>query len=273
MWNGVTLVVLTLAAAYLIFAALLYTLQGSLIYYPERKLVATPEQYGLNYEPISFKAEDGVTLSGWYLPAEKPRGVLLFFHGNAGNISHRMVSLQLFNRLGLSTFIFDYRGYGESEGRPTEAGTYHDAEAAWGYLIRTRNLDPTRIVFFGRSLGAAVATWLANKHTPRALIIESAFTGVPDLAATFYPFMPVRWLTRFNYTTKDYLVQVKCPILIVHSRDDDIIPFSHGRRLFEVAHPPKEFLEIRGTHNDGFIVTGKRYEERLNLFLSKAAGM
>ncbi len=273
MWNGISLIVLTLVAAYVIFAALLYGLQGSLVYYPDRRLIATPEQFGLPYEPVSFQAKDGIVLSGWYLPAEQARGVVLFFHGNAGNISHRMMSLQIFNRLRLSTFIFDYRGYGESEGRPSEVGTYHDAEAAWAYLVQTRGMDPSRIVFFGRSLGAAVATWLAGRHTPRALIIESAFTSVPDLAAKYYPFMPVRWLARIHYATEDYLKQVSCPVLIVHSRDDDIIPFSHGRRLFEVARPPKEFFEIRGTHNDGFVVTGKRYEERFNRFLADAAGI
>lgn len=271
MWNGITLIVLTLAAAYVIFAALLYTFQGSLIYFPQRTLVATPKDYGLTYESVSFRTEDGVTLSGWYVPAEKQRGVMLFFHGNAGNISHRMISLQQFQRLGLSTFIFDYRGYCESEGKPTEAGTYRDAVAAWNYLVQTREQDPSRIVFFGRSLGAAIATWLARKHTPRALIIESAFTGVPDLAAKFYPFMPVRWLTKFNYAAIDYLAGVNCPVLVVHSHEDDIIPFSHGRRLFEAARPPKEFLEIEGTHNDGFVVTGKRYEDGLNRFLSNAA--
>lgn len=273
MWNGITLIVLTLVAAYVLFAGLLYTFQGSLIYYPQRKLVATPKDYGLTYEPVSFTTRDGLALSGWYLPAAKQRGVVLFFHGNAGNISHRMISLQLFQKLGLSTFIFDYRGYGESEGKPTEVGTYHDAEAAWRYLVQTRKLDPSRIVFFGRSLGAAVATWLAQKHTPRAVIIESAFTGVPDLAAKFYPFMPVQWLTRFNYATIDYVAGLNCPILVVHSQEDDIIPFSHGRRLFEAARPPKEFLVIQGTHNDGFVVTGKRYEDGLNRFLANAAGL
>lgn len=273
MSNGLGLIVLTLVVAYVIFAGLVYTFQSSLIYYPARKLDATPKQFGLTYEPISFRTEDGVALSGWYLPAEESRGVLLFFHGNAGNISHRMLSLQLFNRLGLSTFIFDYRGYGQSEGRPSETGTYRDAEAAWRYLVEKRKVDPSRIVVFGRSLGAAIGSYLATKHTPRALIVESGFTDVPDLAAKFYPFLPVRRLTRFHYTTIDYVTRRNCPILVVHSRDDDIIPFSHGRRIFEAAHPPKEFLEITGTHNDAFVVTGKRYEDGLDRFLSKAANL
>lgn len=268
MWNGLALIALTLAAAYLILAALLYVFQGSLIYYPERQLMATPNQFGLDYEPVSVETEDGIKLSGWYLASNPARGVLLFFHGNAGNISHRIVSLQLFNRLGLSTLIIDYRGYGESEGKPSEAGTYLDAEAAWRYLVEQRKIDPSQIVIFGRSLGAAIATYVASRHTPRAVIIESAFTSAADLAGRYYPFMPVRWLTRFEYNTLHYVGALKCPLLVVHSRHDDIVPFSHGRRIFDAAPMPKEFLEITGGHNDGFMVTGKPYEDGLSRFLS-----
>ncbi|MFQ5993601.1 MAG: alpha/beta hydrolase [Acidiferrobacterales bacterium] len=273
MWNGLVLIIITIVAAYIIFAALLYTFQGSLIYFPARTLDATPDQYGMRYEPVSFQAEDGVMLFGWYLPARHPRGNLLFLHGNGGNISHRVFSLQQFNRLGLNTFIFDYRGYGQSEGKPSEIGTYRDAEAAWHYLTATRGLDPDRIIVFGRSLGAAIASYLATKHLPRALIIEAAFTSVPDLAAKFYPFMPVRWLTRFSYDTAGYVARITCPVLVVHSRDDDIIPFAHGQRVFSAASQPKEFLEIRGTHNDAFIVTGKLYEDGLDRFLVNAAAL
>ncbi|MDH3671539.1 MAG: alpha/beta hydrolase [Gammaproteobacteria bacterium] len=269
MWNGIALIALTLVAAYLILATLLYVFQDGLIYYPARQLVVTPNQFGLDYEPVSLETEDGVRLSAWYLEANPtPRGVLLFFHGNAGNISHRIVSLQLFNRLGLSTFIIDYRGFGESEGKPSEAGTYLDAEAAWRYLVEQRKIDPSQIVIFGRSLGAAIASYVASKHTPRALIIESAFTSAADLAGRYYPFMPVRWLTRFKYNTLDYVGTIKCPLLVVHSRHDNVIPFSHGRRIFDAAPRPKEFLEITGSHNDGFMVTGKPYEDGLMRFLA-----
>ena len=273
MWNSVVLIVLTLVGAYASFAALLYFYQGSFVYYPQRQLVATPAQFGLNYEDVRFKAQDGVELFGWYLPVKDERGVLLFFHGNAGNISHRMLSLQVFNRLRLSTFIFDYRGYGQSAGRPDEAGTYRDAEGAWRYLVEQRGVSPDRIIVFGRSLGAAIATYIASKHTPRALIVESAFTSVPDLAARFYPFMPVRWLTRYHYSTREYLQRVSCPVLVVHSREDDIIPFAHGHSLFEAAQSPKDFFEINGGHNDALLVTGKRYENGLDRFLVNVVQM
>lgn len=198
---------------------------------------------------------------------EKPRGVVLFCHGNAGNISHRLDSIRIFHHLRLSTFIFDYRGYGTSEGKPSEKGTYLDAEAAWHYLIEKLHVPSTRVILFGRSLGCAIATRLAQDHTPKALIIESTFTSIPDIAADIYPFLPVRLLARFDYNAMEYIKRVNCPVLIIHSRNDDIIPFRHGRQLFEAASKPREFLEITGTHNDGFMASGKSYEEGLDLFL------
>ena len=271
MWNSIVLILVTLAGIYAAFAALLYFYQSSFIYYPDRQWVATPQQFGLSYEAVTFRTSDDIALSGWYVPAERARGVVLFFHGNAGNISHRMLSTQIFNRLRFDTFIFDYRGYGKSEGRPDEVGTYRDAEAAWRYLVKERNIDPSMIVVFGRSLGAAIASHLAVKHTPRALIVESAFISVPELAARFYPFMPVRWLSRFQYATKDHVQKVACPVLVVHSREDDIVPFDHGRTLFEAARPPKDFLGINGSHNDALLVTGGRYEQGLDRFLANVA--
>ncbi len=211
-------------------------------------------------------------LSGWFVPAERSRGVILFCHGNAGNISHRLESVQVFHRLGLSTFVFDYRGYGQSEGKPTEQGTYLDAEAAWRHLVQKQQVDPTEIIIFGRSLGGAIAAWLARDHPPKALIIESTFTSVRDIGAELYPYLPVRLLSRFDYNAMDYLRQVNCPVLIVHSRDDEIIPFSHGRRLLETANEPKEILEITGTHNEGFMTSAKRYEDGLDSFISAHVG-
>ncbi len=273
MGNVLVLILLMLAGAYVLFATLLYFSQASLIYYPAREHIAHPRQVGLDYEPVSFRTEDGLALSGWYVPAVPERAVLLFLHGNAGNISHRLSSLQIFNHLGLSTLIFDYRGYGQSEGQPDEAGTYRDAQAAWRYLVETRGHDPRHIVYFGRSLGAAVASYLAASRPPRALIIESAFTSMPDLAARFYPFMPVRWLSRFHYSTRDQVVRIDAPLLIIHSRGDEIVPFEHGRLLFEMARPPKQFLELQGGHNDAFLISGERYVDGLNDFLLGKAGL
>jgi len=257
------------AAGYGVIAGLLYLYQDQLVYFPERALTATPAQAGLAYEPVRFTSADGVALSGWFIPAPKARATLLFCHGNAGNISHRLESIRQFHQLGLNVFIFDYRGYGESEGVPTEAGTYRDAEAARRYLVETRGLAPEHIVYFGRSLGAAIAAWLATQHPPRALIVESAFTSVPDFGAEIYPWLPVRLLARLRYPTQEYLRSVQAPVLVVHSRDDEIVPFRHAEKLYESANSSKELLEIRGGHNDGFLVSGAQYTRSLDDFLRR----
>jgi fermentation-respiration switch protein FrsA (DUF1100 family) len=206
------------------------------------------------------------------VPARAARGTLLFFHGNAGNISHRLDSLLIFNRLGLSTLIFDYRGYGQSGGEISEQGLYRDAEAVWRHLTEARGVPPERIVVFGRSLGAAVAAYTASQYRPAALIIESGFVSVPDLGAALYPWLPVRWLARIRLPTAGYLPGVTCPVLVVHSRDDEIIPFEQGLRIHAAAPEPKQLLELEGGHNDGFLVSGRRYLEGLDGFISAALG-
>jgi len=250
------------------FSALIFIFQSRLIYFPEKTVAVTPDAIGLAYEHVNFTAADGARLSGWFIPSEKHRAVLLFCHGNAGNISHRLESIHIFHSLGLSVFIFDYRGYGSSEGKTTEQGTYRDAEAAWNYLINEKEYSPSEIITFGRSLGGAVAAWLAQNNTPMALILESTFTSAKDLGAEIFPFLPVRWLSRFSYDAVRYLRSVKSPVLIIHSRNDDIVPFKNGKRLFETANNPKEFLEISGSHNDGFIISGDRYIDGINSFIS-----
>lgn len=265
-------IAITIAGAYLIFSVFLFVFQASYVYYPERALLADPGSIGLGFENINFETADGVRLSGWFIPSDTARAVILFCHGNAGNISDRLDSIRIFHQLELDVFIFDYRGYGESKGKPSEQGTYEDAEAAWRYLVEIRKADPGRIIVFGRSLGGAVASWLAHKHTPSMLILESSFTSIKDIAATLYPYLPVRWLLRFEYNTAEYLRRVDCPVLVIHSPNDEIMPFSHGRRLFEVAKEPKSFLEISGTHNEGFITSGKHYKEGLNAFIQEHIG-
>ena len=269
-FSNVWIILLLVGGAYGALVLTLFFFQSHLLYLPNvpsRDVVVTPAAAGLAYEAVTIITEDGVTLDGWFVPVSQARGLLLFFHGNAGNISHRLDSLKIFNELGLATLIFDYRGYGRSEGEPSEEGTYRDAEAVWRFVTEGWHLPPREVVLFGRSLGAAIAAHLATRHTPGALIIESAFTSVPDMAAELYPFLPARWLARFRYSTQADLVSVVCPLLIVHSRDDEIIPFAHGQRLFAVANEPKRLLELRGGHNDGFLVTRHTYVDGLHTFL------
>jgi uncharacterized protein len=260
-----------LAAAYGGLALLVYIFQSHLVFYPGtgREIIATPSQIGLPYEDIHLKTSDDISLHGWYIPAPQPRGTVLFLHGNAGNISHRLDSVQMFNRLCYSTLTFDYRGYGNSGGAPSEQGTYRDAEAAWRYLIEQRHIPSCRIVLFGESLGGAVAAWLAARQKPAALVIASGFTSVPDLGQQLYPFLPVRWLARIRYDTRENLRTVAAPVLIAHSPEDDIIPFEHGRALYAAANPPKQFLELAGGHNEGFIFMREAWVRVLGDFLGE----
>ena len=175
----------------------------------------------------------------------------------------------MFHRLGLSTFIIDYRGYGQSEGSPSEQGTYLDAEAAWRYLVEERGVPPDQIIVFGESLGGAVAAWLAQTHSPQALILLSTFTSIPDIGAQTYPFMPVRMLARIQYNTLARMPEINCPVLIVHGQEDEIVPYGHGQQLFEAANQPKEFLEIKGSHNEGSLFRLSSTRPSLAAFTAK----
>lgn len=259
----------TLALAYAGFAALLFLFQDTLAYYPQigREIHSTPREHGMGYEALTLETADGERLDAWFVSATQARGVVLFLHGNAGNISQRMDSIAMFHRLGYSVLIFDYRGYGRSSGKPSEAGLYRDTQAAWVHLIRQRGIAPARIVLFGESLGGALAARLAAQVRPGALVLSSVFTSVPDLAADLYPWLPARWLARMRYDTTTALAQTRCPVLIAHSPDDEIVPFRHGQQLFKVAPEPKVFLELAGGHNDGFIFMRPQWVETLGGFL------
>jgi fermentation-respiration switch protein FrsA (DUF1100 family) len=258
---------------YSVFLIVMYFKQDSLLYFPDKEIWQTPKDVGLGYEEIYFKAKDGITISGWYIPAENEKGIILFCHGNAGNISHRLDSIKIFNSLNLSVLIFDYRGYGKSEGKPYEIGTYLDAEAAWDYLVNFKEKSPDRIILFGRSLGAAIAAEIALRKNPAGLIIESSFTSVPDIGTKFYPWIPVKLISRFKYSTIDKIGLIRCPKLIIHSHEDEIIPFEHAKSIYERAFPPKDFLEIKGGHNEGFLISGNTYTEGLKRFLDKCLNL
>jgi hypothetical protein len=263
-----------IAAGYALLIVAVYFLQGRMLYLahvPGRTLTMTPADVGMDYQDASIETADGVKLHGWFIPGRSSR-VLLFFHGNAGNISHRLDSIRQFQDLGLSVLIIDYRGYGQSEGRTTENGTYRDADAAWRYLVESRGIVASDIVIFGRSLGASVASWLAAQHQPLALIVESSFTSVPDIAQELYPWLPARWLSRFSHATRDHIQDVRCPVLVVHSRDDEIIPFHHGEAIFASAHEPRTLLAIRGSHNDAFLRDEHTYIGGLRAFLTGLSG-
>ncbi len=267
--------VASLAAVYGAVVILAYLFQERLVYFPQvgRGIAVTPQAYGLGYEAVTISTADGEKLSAWWVPAAEARGTVLIFHGNAGNISQRLDYLLMFNRLRYTTLIVDYRGYGTSSGSPSEEGTYRDAEAAWRWLTVERGVKVGDIVLFGESLGGAIAAWLAARVTPRALVLASSFTSVPDLGAQVYPFLPVRLISRFSYDTLSAVKAVKAPVLVAHSRDDDIVPFAHGRRLFEAAQGPKAFIELRGGHNEGFVFARPEWVAQLGAFLDQQANI
>jgi fermentation-respiration switch protein FrsA (DUF1100 family) len=260
---------------YVLLALALYLLQGKMVFLadlPGRTLTASPGDIGLEYENVSLTTRDGERLHGWYVPATGSKAVMVFFHGNAGNISHRLDSIEIFHQLNLDTLIIDYRGYGESSGKASEQGTYLDAQAAWDYLVDERGIPANRIIVFGRSLGGAVGAWLGTQHTPAAVIIESSFTSGVDMARRLYPFLPVRLITRLRYPVAEYASHLDCPVLVVHSRNDEIIPFAMGQSIYAAVKHQKSFLELRGDHNNGFFISRREYIAGMSGFIESVLG-
>jgi hypothetical protein len=249
-------------------AALLRWSEPHMLYFPQKEIERTPASIGLPYEEVRLRAADNVQLHGWFIPAQAPSApTVLFFHGNAGNISHRLEKLRILNQLGAHTLIIDFRGYGMSEGRPDEPGIYLDAHAAYGYLIRGRAVSPSTVLTYGESLGSAVAVELAATTTVGGVVLEAPFTSIADVGREIYPFLPVGLLARSKYDSLSKIGKLAAPVLILHSRDDEIIPISHGRRLFEKAAQPKWLVELAGGHNDAFLVSDKAYREAMSEFL------
>jgi len=265
---SVTTVIL---AAYAGMGLVLFFSQSRLVFHPVKEIEYSPQELGIEFEEVFFDAAPGVRLNGWYVPGSGSSLTVLFCHGNAGNIGHRLDSISFFHELGLSCFIFDYRGYGESTGKPTEQGTYLDAAAAYKWLTDERKTDPANVIIFGRSLGASVAAHLASRARACGLVLESGFTSYVDMGRRLYPYMPVRTFARFKYSTMQYIKNVKVPVMIVHSREDEIVPFEFGLQLYEAANQPKKFVEISGSHNDGSVVSKQLYRDSWKQWLRRLA--
>jgi fermentation-respiration switch protein FrsA (DUF1100 family) len=223
------------------------------VYAPSGELAADPASLRRPFEEVSLKSPDGVRLHGWFFPAKPgaPRShlALLLLHGNKGNITHRLHFYQAWLELGLNILTFDYRGYGQSEGTPGEEGTYTDAQTALAWL-RNRGFSRQHLVVLGKSLGGGVGTELALREPVAGLILQSTFTSIPDIGEELFPWIPVRRWHRIHYDTIRKLPRIQTPVLIAHSRTDDLVGFHHAERNFEAARSPKVFLEIRGHHNN-----------------------
>lgn len=256
---------------YAVVSVYVYFKQDSLMYYPTREWATTPDRQGMPFESITVKSSDNVVLSAWYVPAKKDSArVVLFAHGNAGNISHRIDSIRVFHDLGLNVLIFDYRGYGKSGGTPSEKGLYRDIDAFWQYLRKQKGFRASNIILFGRSLGGAVAIDLASRKQPMALIVESSFSSAKDMADHLFSLLPNRLLLRFRFNSIDKISRVGSPVLVLHSPADEIIPYQQGRKLYARAPKPKQFFRLNGGHNEGFLLNPGPYRQRLKSFIEMA---
>jgi pimeloyl-ACP methyl ester carboxylesterase len=254
---------------YLIYCLRYYIKQTRWLYLRNYPFIARKRNLHIPYREISYTTSDNKTISALYVPAgdvRKDEPVILFCHGNVGTIFQRIDTFHIFRQLGFGTFIFDYRGYGKSSGKPSEKGTYLDAEGAWKYLTQEMKISPQNIIIFGRSLGGGIASYIAEKYKPRAVVIESSFTSVLDIAIWSFPWVPTKQLTKFEYNTLQRLKSFDCPLLIIHSPDDEVIPFVHGKWLYRNAKEPKQFLKIKGRHYYGFLDSGNLYKNGLKHF-------
>jgi len=242
-----------LLVAGVLSSVMLRWFEHSQIYHPDRLLSATGAELGRPFEDVYFKSEDAVRLNGWFYPADvgsaRASLVVLVCHGNGGNISHRLEMTQALLTTGVNVFLFDYRGYGRSEGYPSEDGTYSDGQAASRWLC-SKGFAESDIILFGESLGGAIAAELATRTTCAGLILQSTFTRITDIGADLFPWLPVRWLNHITYDTMGKLPLIKAPVLVMHSRDDRLIRFHHSQRNFAAANEPKLFCELAGEHND-----------------------
>jgi len=243
--------------------------ESHLVFYPTKEVQIFPNDRGLDFEDVFFKTKDNIRLNAWFIPSPKARITVLFCHGNAGNISHRLEKILFLHALGCNVFMFDYRGYGLSKGRPSEKGLYLDAKAAYDYLI-SRGIRPKQIIGYGESIGSAAIIDLASTQTMAALITEGAFSSGKDMAKNAFPFLPY-WLFSLRLDSERKIKSVKIPKLFIHSLNDEIVPFEMGRKLYNAAPQPKEFLQVQGGHNSCFFDSEDILREKMAEFLKRAA--
>jgi fermentation-respiration switch protein FrsA (DUF1100 family) len=260
--------------AVLLFYLFYPKVENFFVFFPHRAHDFTPETFNLTYQDVYFKASDGVRLHGWFFPLQKKAPVILFFHGNAGNISHRLDNVRHLVQHGFQVFIFDYRGYGKSSGRPSEKGIYKDGLAGYDHLTKELGIGSDHIILFGRSLGAAVAIETAGKRAARSIIIESAFTSTKHMARAMILFLVLSPFLPPHYNNLAKIPRLEIPKLIIHGDADEIVPFAMGKELFRVSREPKFFYPIRGAgHNDTYVVGGERYFRTISKFIQDSNDM
>lgn len=237
------------------------------LFYPTKVIEYLPKELGLNFEDVFFKTPDNLKLNGWFILTPDAHYAVLFCHGNAGNISHRLEKLKFFHQLGCNIFIFDYRGYGRSKGRPSEKGLYQDVQGAYNYLL-SRKIASEQIIGYGESLGGAVIIELASKNRLAALIIDSTLSNAKDMAKIIYPLLPY-WIFSSRLDSTNKIKSIMIPKLIIHSINDEIVPYKLGKKLYENAPEPKELLQIHGGHNTCFFESESILKEEIADFLKR----
>ncbi len=246
--------------------------EKQLIYYPARSLEITPQALGLPFEDVTIDVEPGVRLHGWFIKAsrEPSSATVLFSHGNAGNIGDRLDRVLSWRGLGLDFFLYDYRGFGRSTGAPDEEGTYRDGRAAYEYLVKSRGIDPRRLVLMGESLGCAITIQLAIERPAAGLVLEAPFASIPHMAAAIYPFLPARLFVRTRYDNVEKIPRVKAPLLVVQGTRDEVIPVAQGKMVFDAASGAKQYFPIEGAHhNDVYVIGGQEYKRVLAEFIAR----
>ena len=259
-------IILYIAAVPCVLFLFMRYLEAHSVYFPSKTLESSPLDAGLAYHDVFIKTSDSRLIHSWFLPVEGARRTLLFLHGNAGNISHRIDKLALLSKTGVNILIIDYRGYGKSSGLPSEQGLYRDAQAGYGYLVNTRGVRPEEIVVYGESLGTSVAVDLVSRNPACGLILEGAFSSGRDMGKTMYPLIPEFFLPRV-YDSYAKIPAVLCPVLFIHSSRDEIVPLAMAKKLFAAARGPKEFFELGGGHNDAFMQSLAQYEQAIGDFM------
>jgi len=258
---------IVLIGTYVVLATFLYFYQDKFMFVPTHNVVMLPEEVGLTYSNVELEVSPGEIVKGWYFPVDDSANTVLFCYGNGGNMSRRMYTIQFFLDLGVNLFIFDYRGFGQSDGKPSESNTYDDAEAAYHWLVDNKGLSPDKIVIFGRSMGGGVATELATRVPSAGLVVESSFTSVVELSSLMFPYMFADKLGRSRFLSIDKIATINRPLLVTHSREDDMVPFSMGQEMYAKAKEPKRFVEFTGAHNDRGYYEDSAYVSIMQSFL------
>jgi hypothetical protein len=251
----------------IIFAYIKY-IENKNIYFPAKEIESLPSLTNIPFEDVYIKTADEVKINGWFMPYKEANYTLLFFHGNAGNIGHRLEKINILRELGVNIFIIDYRGYGKSEGKPSEKGFYLDAQASYRYLVDNRKIRPQQIILYAESLGTAIAIDLASKFKVRALIIEGAFSSGKDMARRIYPFIP-NFIFSNMYDSTAKIKNIEAPKLFLHAQDDEVVPLGLAKKLYSFAYEPKEFVELTGGHNQAFLGSQEQYQTTIRSFLNK----